>query len=236
MAKPLAERISNGSELGPESGCWIWRKAIMRTGYGAINHAGQTKYAHRAAYEAFIGPIPRNHEVRHLCGQRRCVNPGHLHLFRVYRGPAECDFDERYMAEPNSGCWLWIGAVNPAGYGIIAVAGSARLAHRISWEIHRSEIPDGKHVCHKCDVPCCVNPDHLFLGTDADNMADKTNKGRQHWGERTPGSTLKEADVHAIRASAGTHKSIGARFDVTQGHVTNIKNRKVWRNLQQKEY
>jgi hypothetical protein len=79
-------------------------------------------------------------------------------------------------------CWLWIGATTRRGYGAIHAAPPSRkilVASRVSWEIHYGAIPDGLFVCHRCDVPACVRPDHLFLGTDKENKADMMAKGRQ---------------------------------------------------------
>ena len=88
-------------------------------------------------------------------------------------------FPERYMTEPNSGCWLWTWSVDGKGYGLIRHKGTLLKAHRVSWKLHKGEVPKGAHVLHKCDTPCCVNPGHLFLGTNQDNVDDKVRKGRQ---------------------------------------------------------
>ncbi len=87
-------------------------------------------------------------------------------------------FEAKVIPVTESGCWLWMGASNHRGYGLISVDKKTFLSHRISWGLHRFPIPDGLHVCHHCDVPACVNPDHLFLGTNMDNMMDKVRKGR----------------------------------------------------------
>jgi len=111
--------------------------------------------------------------------------------------------------EPNSGCWLWTGGVGGIGYGRFKVAGKFATAHRVTYEAYIGPIPEGMLACHRCDIPSCVNPGHIFLGTDADNMADCLGKGRQYWqrnpawkrGRNNPGAKLTEESVIRIRES-----------------------------------
>lgn len=144
-------------------------------------------------------------------------------------------------------CWRWIGAqVKEDGYGAFRFNGRNVVAHRVSWILHFGEIPRGLWVLHRCDTPCCIRPDHLFLGTRSDNMRDMARKGRGNWttkpytvprGERNGNSKLTKAQVHDIRkryAQGIRQVEIAKDFGVTQAAVSLIVRGETWthpRNL-----
>ena len=131
------------------------------------------------------------------------------------------------------GCWLWTKYRNEGGYGRARVAGGTHLAHRIAWMIFRGAIPAGMIVCHKCDNPPCCNPDHLFLGTHADNSADKRAKGRDRHpaGEKHPQSKLTEREVIAIRASAKSLKALALEYGMSKSMMHNIRTGANWAHI-----
>jgi len=144
-------------------------------------------------------------------------------------------FMDKVSPEPNSGCWLWTGCVNQDGYGQILSGRSPKGAHRVSYLLFRGEISQGLHVCHKCDVPSCVNPEHLFLGTPADNAADKVRKGRQQRlsfkGEMNGCAKLTENDVRAIRSSNLKGIELSKMYNVARGVISEIRSRKAWKHV-----
>lgn len=130
-------------------------------------------------------------------------------------------------------CWWWTAGVNETGYGRIQTKNGPSRAHRISYELHKGPIPQGMGVLHRCDQPGCVNPDHLFLGTPADNAADREAKGRNRppRGEGQRSAKLTENQVREIRAASGKQRDIAKRFGVTQANVWAILARKTWAHI-----
>lgn len=140
------------------------------------------------------------------------------------------------IPEPNSGCWLWIGAVNEWGYGTIRIARKTVLAHRASWMETNGPIPDGLIVCHSCDIPACINPDHLWLGTNQDNSDDCLSKGRngQLAGELHCSAALLEKEVKEIirLLSLGIKpKKLSETYGCSRNSIYMIKYNRTWRHL-----
>ena len=134
------------------------------------------------------------------------------------------------------GCWGWRGSVDKDGYPIFkgAVNGvEYRRATRYSFALHKGEDPGGRQVCHCCDNPTCSNPDHLFLGTIADNMADKIAKGRLRVarGEGSGRAVLSERDVVSILGDPRPYAAIGAEYGVAAATIGSIKARASWGHL-----
>lgn len=138
----------------------------------------------------------------------------------------------RWEPEPNTGCWLWIGSVINrrrgvrGSYGVIRLSPStALLAHRASYMVHVGPVPASACVMHVCDTPPCVNPDHLRLGTVADNNADMAHKLRHGQARLTPDI------VREVRASDEPHTVLARRYGVSPRAITFCRNGITWRHV-----
>ena len=147
-------------------------------------------------------------------------------------------FDAKWQENPETGCWDWRGGRSNNGYGGIWSCGKTLKAHRVSYELHVGEIPDGLCVCHRCDRPCCVNPEHLFLGTTADNTRDKVEKGRSNMpkGEDHYRSTLTSSEVSLIREAldrlpVGGGNFLARWFGVDRRTISSVRHGKRWGHL-----
>lgn len=145
-------------------------------------------------------------------------------------------------------CWLWNGVRNRSGYGRFIISRGARKgaesrryfgAHRLAFEFSIGAIPDGLLVCHRCDVRHCCNPDHLFLGSNSENMADMVAKGRARSsgfrGEQLPQAKLNEDTVRAIRATYAsgerTQRELSERYGIQPSAISLIVTRKRWKHV-----
>lgn len=150
-------------------------------------------------------------------------------------------FEERFWSkvQKTDECWIWTAAASPLGYGRVGTPGrKISQAHRVAWILTNGDIPDGLCVLHRCDNPRCVRPDHLFLGTVADNNADKLAKGRQitGWcpGETNGNHELTEHQAREVlrRSLTGENQTkIAVEFGISQANVSAIKLRQTWKHL-----
>jgi hypothetical protein len=141
-------------------------------------------------------------------------------------------FEGKFTIDEN-GCWLLTSCIGNHGYGQIRYGGKKVLAHRLSYSLYKGET-NGLHVLHKCDIKNCINPDHLFLGTDKDNSNDRDSKGRQSKGERQPAAKLTEDDVVRIKEAPsywGVVKVLAERFGVKPCVSSWIRNGKRWTHV-----
>lgn len=140
---------------------------------------------------------------------------------------------------PNkNGCMEWTGSKFPNGYGQIKIKGKMMGAHRFSWKLINSHIPEKMCICHICDNKICVNIEHLFLGTVKDNCLDKVSKKRSVFGERNGRCVIKESDIQKIRKELSKgidQRDIAKKYGVAQTTISAIKLKKSWKYLKENQ-
>lgn len=151
---------------------------------------------------------------------------------RKLRSPKD-RFDEKWMAEPTSGCWLWLAGTREGNYGTFFFEGKDYLAPRFPANLYKGfNLSSELYVLHKCDNPACVNPDHLFIGTQKDNVADCMQKGRRSrkFGQDNPNIKLTINDVKKIKTLIGKQSdaAIAKQFNVSVGAIQHIKHGRSW--------
>lgn len=176
---------------------------------------------------------------KRLYCSRTCMLAGRGAIWREKRVPPVDRFWDSTHVASDDDCWEWQGPKSRKGYGRLFLGeyGCYQAAHRFSWELANGPIPDGLHVCHHCDNPSCVNPAHLFLGTNQDNHEDKMRKGRQSRGEHIHTAKLTAEQVVAIRrryAEGGVlQQELADEYGVARAYMSRILSRQVWRHLDQ---
>lgn len=197
---------------------------MVPTGFCHCGCGGRTAIAKMTARR--YGRV-KGQPVRYIAGHNaHPVTPAPERFFRYVTKTPEC--------------WEWTGYRSPLGYGRFNLTGTKPvLAHRFAWELQHGPIPDGLVVCHHCDNPRCVRPDHLFLGTQRDNLLDMGRKGRRRGtfssartsGEANRAAKLTVEEVRRIRDLAPMlpHIEIAAMFNICKTHVSKIVRRRTWK-------
>lgn len=137
-------------------------------------------------------------------------------------------FDESYLKDTQTSCWVWKKSKTKLGYGKASYNGKQITAHRLSFILNKGEIPLGLFVLHKCDNPSCVNPDHLFLGTQSDNIKDMHNKKR---GCKQPNIKITDEMLYKIKNSSLSQRELALLYNVHQSTISKLKQRKIYDTL-----
>jgi len=203
MSRPAIPRICQNCNRG-----FLADKHDMNRGFGRFCSIGCANSARSGA--------PRRPSVNRRPQLSRVLSKDQLII-------------EKSQPVPHCGCWIYDGVPNKDGYGQIRYRGTRMSAHRFSWmAFNKQEIPEGMEVMHMCDTPICVNPDHLRLGTHAENMADRSRKGRRNFGKKGRLTMRTKAEVvRSVRNDKGTLKEIAQRHGLSTGCVYNIRAHKI---------
>jgi len=168
-----------------------------------------------------------------FCG-RKCMGENQRYDYDGKRKK----FHKSYVIDKETGCWEWSKAKCEKGYGFFSVFGYSMRAHRASWFFKTGvRVAENLQVCHKCDNPPCVNPDHLFLGTAMDNNMDKISKGRQRnlRGSKMPNAILNEETALFILNSKDTAVKLAPILGVSETAVRNVRQGKTWKHVRREE-
>lgn len=185
--------------------------------------------------QPFIPERPKHRFCSHQCwtARRRSLAPSRFWAKVNRDGPIP-------PHRPELGpCWVWTACRAKGGYGSVVIHGKSTLAHRASWALTYGSPPADMEVCHHCDNPACVRPDHLFLGTHSDNMSDMTTKCRRKNlgapGSRHGAAKFTEAQVHSLRqryaAGGVTQEQLAAESGVKQSTISRILSRELWTHI-----
>lgn len=128
------------------------------------------------------------------------------------------------------GCWLWTGRTTK-GYGVVSIKNHPTYVHRLSYELYKGEIPKGMFVCHSCDVKNCMNPEHLWLGTNQENVTDAVQKKLHSFGEDRPTAKLTDKDVLEIRESTLKMRKLAILYKVGLSTIWRAKNKVYWKHV-----
>ena len=136
---------------------------------------------------------------------------------------------------PEAGCWIWLGTITNHGYGVMTLGRKTHIvAHRASYELKNGPIRDGMLALHHCDIKCCVNPDHIFLGTQPANMDDKVCKNRQASGIKHGMSKLTEEQAKEAKFGNVKPTELAKKFNCSATIIRQIRSGLYWKHLENK--
>lgn len=215
------------SRVDKTDNCWNWIGFINKKKSPVIRYQ-ENEYSPARISAELIGIILPNKPIQHKCQNNLCVNPDHFIC------GDEARFWNKVKVISNS-CWEWQGGKNKNGYGKFNVTygfGEYKdiSAHRYSYQLKYKIIPADMWVCHTCDNPPCVNPDHLFLGNVQDNVNDCVAKNRHARGENNFNAKLTNQDVISIRERCNIDQ-LAKEFDVSRRSILDIIDLKTWKHV-----
>lgn len=240
------------SKVDKTGDCWLWTGGACSLSIGSRSDGSRGMIAvNRLAWKLQYGEVPDGMCVLQSCRNKRCVHPDHLFLGSHQKALSRRDNSKltgrpvRSMAErfwnkveKGSDCWEWMAYKDKDGYGKIGYQNGGMLsAHRFSWILHFGSILDELFVLHHCDNPSCVRPDHLFLGTNQDNMNDMVKKGRspKMRGERNGAAKLTDKIVKLVRRmhfeEGVPQKHLAKRFNVSTAAMSLAIRGLSWKGL-----
>lgn len=151
------------------------------------------------------------------------------------RIPIAQKIENSIVKVPESGCWIWLGSITPQGYGALTFGAKTHLnAHRTSYELKYGPIPKDVMALHHCDVRCCVNPDHIFLGNQQDNMTDKVCKNRQAKGSKHGQAKLTEQQAREAKFGTARPTELAKKFNCSATMIRQIRGGLYWKHLESK--
>ena len=234
MEAKVIEKFWNN--VDKTNGCWLW-KGTLANYIPAINIGTPSKrYNPRKISLELAGKTILTCPIKPLiCKNRSCVNPDHL----VQGDEARFWAYVQKLSEENGGCWVWTGTITQSGYGRHHIHRNGKefgiRAHVYSWQLYIGRpIPKSMVVCHKCDKPYCVNPDHLYIGTNDDNSKDMVAKGRSARGEKNCKAKTTAEEVKEIRylyKKGYSYKEIGELYSLSRRNTSKIIRRTIWKHV-----